>query len=359
MFIVILFVFLGILSGVFCRKLSTGACISLTDVVARWQGRIVTWLIWLLLFLLGIEVGSNEMIVRSLPTLGVEALLLSSAATLGCCVLAWALWRVSKNNSTQEMAKKETLETLTEEISSDKKSSAEEETSADKEETSADKEGKPAENKGLQGSSLLRGLKVMKGSLIVVGFFVIGLLGGIEKMVPSWLLDGDVSFVALCGLLLFVGLGIGLNPEMKKEVRSLSPRMALLPVVTIIGSWLGALLIWTVLHRTLSDCMAINSGFAYYSLSSIFITEYRGAELGTIALLANIIREMLTLLGAPLMARWFGPLAPISAGGATTMDTTLPILSQTVGQRYVALSIYHGFVVDFTVPFLVSWWCMV
>ena len=332
MFLVILFIFLGILSGVLCRKLSTGARISLTDVAARWQGRIVTWLIWLLLFLLGIEVGSNEMIVRSLPTLGVEALLLSSAATLSCCVLAWMLWRFSTNNTVQENAKNE---------------------------TSAEKEGNPAEKEGLQGSSLIRGLKVMKGSLIVVGFFVIGLLGGIEKMVPSWLLDGDVSFVALCGLLLFVGLGIGLNPEMKKEVRSLSPRMALLPVVTIIGSWLGALLIWTVLHRTLSDCMAINSGFAYYSLSSIFITEYRGAELGTIALLANIIREMLTLLGAPLMARWFGPLAPISVGGATTMDTTLPILSQTVGQRYIALSIYHGFVVDFTVPFLVSWWCMI
>ena len=332
MFIVILFIFLGILSGVLSRKLSTGARISHTDVAARWQGRIVTWLIWLLLFLLGIEVGSNVMIVRSLPTLGVEALLLSSAATLSCCVLAWILWRVLKNNTVQENAKKE---------------------------TSAEKEGNPAEKEGLQGSSLIRGLKVMKGSLIVVGFFIIGLLGGIEKMVPSWLLDGDVSFVALCGLLLFVGLGIGLNPEMKKEVRSLSPRMALLPVVTIIGSWLGALLIWTVLHRTLSDCMAINSGFAYYSLSSIFITEYRGAELGTIALLANIIREMLTLLGAPLMARWFGPLAPISVGGATTMDTTLPILSQTVGQRYIALSIYHGFVVDFTVPFLVSWWCMV
>lgn len=332
MFLVILFIFLGILSGVLCRKLSTGARISHTDVAARWHGRIVTWLIWLLLFLLGIEVGSNEMIVRSLPTLGVEALLLSSAATLGCCVLAWMLWRVSKNNTVQENAKNE---------------------------TSADKEGNPAEKEGLQGSSLIRGLKVMKGSLIVVGFFVIGLLCGIEKMVPSWLLDGDVSFVALCGLLLFVGLSIGLNPEMKKEVRSLSPRMALLPVVTIIGSWLGALLIWTVLHRTLSDCMAINSGFAYYSLSSIFITEYRGAELGTIALLANIIREMLTLLGAPLMARWFGPLAPISVGGATTMDTTLPILSQTLGQRYIALSIYHGFVVDFTVPFLVSWWCMI
>ena len=191
MFIVILFIFWGILSGVLCRKLSTGARISHTEVAARWQGRIVTWLIWLLLFLLGIEVGSNEMIVRSLPTLGVEALLLSSAATLGCCVLAWMLWRVSKNNTVQENAKKE---------------------------TSAEKEVNPAEKEGLQGSSLIRGLRGMKGSLIVVGFFVIGLLGGIEKMVPSWLLDGDVSFVALCGLLLFVGLGIGLNPDRESVV---------------------------------------------------------------------------------------------------------------------------------------------
>ena len=111
-------------------------------------------------------------------------------------------------------------------------------------------------------------------------------------------------------------------------------------------------------HRSLSDCMALNSGFAYYSLSSIFITEYRGAELGTIALLANIIREMITLLLTPVLAKWFGPLAPISTGGATTMDTTLPIITQTIGQRYVALSIYHGFVTDFSVPFLVTMWCM-
>lgn len=73
--------------------------------------------------------------------------------------------------------------------------------------------------------------------------------------------------------------------------------------------------------------------------------------------LANIIREMITLLLTPLLAKWFGPLAPISSGGATTMDTTLPIITQTVGQRYVALSIYHGFVTDFTVPFFVTMWC--
>ena len=163
---------------------------------------------------------------------------------------------------------------------------------------------------------------------------------------------------ALCALLLCVGMGIGSNPDMKSEFRSLNPRVALLPLATILGSWAGAAIAFLVLQRTLTDCFAISSGFAYYSLSSIFLTEYRGIELGTIALVANLVREAITLLGTPLLARIFGPLAPISAGGATTMDTTLPIITHTCGQRFTILAIFHGFIVDFSVPFLVTFWCM-
>lgn len=199
----------------------------------------------------------------------------------------------------------------------------------------------------------------MKGSLIIVGFFILGIAVGHADLAPVLLRDSDVSFVALCGLLFCVGLGIGMNPDTKHDLRSINPRYALLPLVTILGSWLGAVVAWLMLHRGFADTMAINSGFAYYSLSSIFITEFRGVELGTIALLANIIREMITLLLAPLLAKVFGPLAPITAGGATSMDTTLPIITHTIGDRYTALSIYHGFVVDFTVPFLVTMWCLI
>ena len=208
----------------------------------------------------------------------------------------------------------------------------------------------------------------MKGSLIVVAFFVLGLFVGHSSCLPSWFMSSQTSFVALCALLLFVGMGIGLNPNMMRDIRSLSPRLALLPLVTILGSWMGAVVAYVVMssdlctlfqQRSLTSCLAIDSGFAYYSLSSIFITEYRGAELGTIALLANIVREMITLLLAPMLAKRFGPLAPLTAGGATTLDTTLPIIAQASGQKYVALSIYHGFVTDFSVPFLVTMWCTI
>lgn len=198
----------------------------------------------------------------------------------------------------------------------------------------------------------------MKGSLIIVAFFAAGILCGRADVLPQWLSSSTVSMTALCALLLCVGMGIGSNPDMKSEFRSLNPRVALLPLATILGSWAGAAIAFLVLQRTITDCLAISSGFAYYSLSSIFLTEYRGIELGTIALVANLVREAITLLGTPLLARLFGPLAPISAGGATTMDTTLPIITHTCGQRFTILAIFHGFIVDFSVPFLVTFWCM-
>ena len=111
--------------------------------------------------------------------------------------------------------------------------------------------------------------------------------------------------------------------------------------------------------------MAVGSGMGYYSLSSILITSLKeasigvqaAAELGTIALISNVFREMITLVFAPLMVRWLGPLAPISSGGATTMDVTLPVITRASGQEWVFVSIMHGVVVDFSVPIFVPLFC--
>ena len=184
----------------------------------------------------------------------------------------------------------------------------------------------------------------MKGSLIIVGFFALGCVCGLFQAIPIDITKTDISFYALCALMFSVGLSIGNDPQTLKNFRSLNPRLIFLPLMTILG--------------TLSAAAATSVLFpGYYSLSSIFITEYKGPELGTIALLSNIMREIITLLCAPLLVRWFGNLAPISAGGATTMDTTLPIITRYAGQKFVVVSIFHGFVVDFSVPFLVTFFC--
>ncbi len=198
----------------------------------------------------------------------------------------------------------------------------------------------------------------MKGSLIIIAFFLLGILCGVMHWLPDLNAYGNVSYLTLCALLFCVGITVGNNTTMLKTFRHLDPRLMLLPLMTIVGTLAATAIAAIGLpHRSLTDCLAIGSGFGYYSLSSIFITQYRGPELGTIALLANIIREVFTLLGAPLLVRYFGPLSPISCGGATTMDTTLPIITRTSGQDFVILSLFHGFLVDFSVPFLVTFFC--
>ena len=203
----------------------------------------------------------------------------------------------------------------------------------------------------------------MKGSLIIIAFFALGIAVGLipnfSFLIPNFsFLIPNSSFLILCALMFCVGVSIGSDTNTLKSFRSVNPRLMMLPVITIVGSLAGTAAASALLpHRHLFDCLAIGSGFGYYSLSSIFITEYKGAELGTIALLANIMREIITLLCAPLLVKFFGKLAPISMGGATTMDTTLPIITRTSGQDYVIVSIFHGFCVDFSVPFLVTFFC--
>lgn len=82
MFTVIGIMLIGIGVGYFSRHQSL-----------PWINKAITALIWLLLFLLGIEVGQNEELVRSLPTLGLEAFTIAVVCVLGSCLLAWGLWR--------------------------------------------------------------------------------------------------------------------------------------------------------------------------------------------------------------------------------------------------------------------------
>ena len=198
----------------------------------------------------------------------------------------------------------------------------------------------------------------MRGSLIIVAFFIAGLLLARWGWIPSSLSEGDVSIWALYALMFLVGISIGSDTQALKAMRGQHWKILWVPVATWAGTLAGTALASLLLpSRSLADCLAVGSGFGYYSLSSIFITEYRGAELGTIALAANIIREIITLLGAPLLVCWFGKLAPICTGGATTMDTTLPVITRFSGKEFVVISIFHGFIVDFSVPFLVTFFC--
>lgn len=206
----------------------------------------------------------------------------------------------------------------------------------------------------------------MKNSVIVLMLFALGGVVGMLHFVPRQWLSSDLSMAILSVLIFQVGISIGSNKNLKEMLRGINLKMLLVPLSTIAGTLAfsvpASLLIaqWGT-----ADCLAVGSGFAYYSLSSVLITELKSAsvgiqvatELGTLALLANIIREMISLLGAPVFSRIFGKLAPISAAGINSMDVLLPMISRCSGKQMVPLAILHGIILELTVPFLVSFFC--
>ena len=68
----------------------------------KFINKIITVLIWSLLFLLGIEVGGNQEIIEGLHTIGIEALIITVAAVLGSVVGALILWKWIKKRNNKE-----------------------------------------------------------------------------------------------------------------------------------------------------------------------------------------------------------------------------------------------------------------
>ena len=173
----------------------------------------------------------------------------------------------------------------------------------------------------------------MKQSIIVIMMFVLGCIIG-DIYTPNWDLH-NVSMMILYALMFQVGLSVGCSPNLKAILRNFKPKMLLLPLATISGTLLFSAIISVALVQwRVTDCMAVGSGMGYYSLSSILITQLKvptlgqqvAAELGTIALLANICREMIALICAPLIHRIFGPFATVTAAGVTSVDVCLPAM---------------------------------
>ena len=195
----------------------------------------------------------------------------------------------------------------------------------------------------------------MKESLVVLLCFSLGVLAGrLDILSPDALgLAHEASNIAVYAMLAAVGLTLGFDVRAWRILRDLRGWVVLVPLVIVIGTFLGGLAAWSVLDMSLRDVMAVAAGFGYYSLSTMLINQLADVSLGSMALVSNMVRELVTLLFAPLMARVFGGLGPLSAAGAAS-DTCLPAIIRTSGGRNTILGIFSGMVLTVAVPFFVT-----
>jgi uncharacterized membrane protein YbjE (DUF340 family) len=273
-----------------------------------------SWIVRLLLFLLGFGIGSDKSMLTQMPVLGVKGLILAVAAIIGSVAAARLIVGVPRDDS--------------------------EVTSAPPASTA----------RGAGGGRW----KSVLGSLIAAAAFLLGLPAGI-LVHSQQTLAFDPATAVLYLLMFLVGIGAGADPTAFTMLKKHGIRLVLLPVSVIVGTAAGTLLIaliWPSLP--IRESMAVGAGFGYYSLSSLVIRELSGGEWAAVALLSNISREILTLLFAPLLVKIGGPAAPAAAGAATSMDTTLAATVQNSGRAWAVPALFSGVVLTLLTPFAVT-----
>lgn len=195
----------------------------------------------------------------------------------------------------------------------------------------------------------------MKGTLIILAFFATGVLLGASGILSKTMVSADWSTYALYLLMFLAGIGIGADRKSWSVIRSINIKIFLVPAGIITGTFIGVALCSLLLPAlSLREVLAVGAGFGYYSLSTVFISQLHSEALGVVALLSNIFREISTLLFTPLLVKYFGKLAGIASGGATSMDTTLPVISKYSGRDYAIISVFSGIVLTILVPIIVT-----
>lgn len=190
----------------------------------------------------------------------------------------------------------------------------------------------------------------IRGSLLQTGCVLLGLAFG-KIMENVWLPPESSGTYALMLLILLVGIQLGGSSITLRQVLINRRGVQISILITVSSLAAGLLFAITAPDVSITQALALASGFGWYSLSGIVMTEAYGPVWGSIALLNDLIREFFSLVFIPLIMRRH-PSAAIGVGGATSLDFSLPVIQSSGGIGVVPLAISFGFIINLIAPFL-------
>ncbi|HHV71771.1 MAG TPA: lysine exporter LysO family protein [Clostridia bacterium] len=191
-------------------------------------------------------------------------------------------------------------------------------------------------------------------TIFIIGAVLLGIITG--SFLQSSGINIDISQIA-CLILYFlifcVGLDLGKNRKIVQDIQQLGTKAFLIPFNVAVGSILGSALFGLFLKLPFNEASAIGAGLGWYSFSSIIIAQTYSVEIAALAFLTNVAREILTIILIPILAKNKNSSLLIAPGGATTMDTTLPLINKYGGRQAAILGFINGFILSLLVVILV------
>ena len=167
----------------------------------------------------------------------------------------------------------------------------------------------------------------------------------------------DLILMSALDVMIFIaGIEIGSNRGILKRICNLHCALLALaiPLAVACGSICGALLLGHIAELSAYDSLLVGGGLGWYSFSSVVISAMYSTEIGTVAFLANMMREISGFFLIPLLVRVHKFLA-LAPSGAATMDSGLPVVIKYTNLHVGMYSFINGLVLTLIVPVFISW----
>ena len=164
----------------------------------------------------------------------------------------------------------------------------------------------------------------------------------------------DNSNMILYVLMFLVGISIGFHKGIFQKIKEYHIKIFIIPFGIIVGSLIGGIICSFFTGYELRESTAIASGLGWYSLSGILITENAGVHFGSIAFISNLAREIFSFFCIPFIAKHLNYFTCIAPAGATSEDTTLPMMMKYTNEETVVMAVLNGAICSACVPILIK-----
>lgn len=165
---------------------------------------------------------------------------------------------------------------------------------------------------------------------------------------------GLIADYLLYILMFSVGISVGMNETIIQKIKNYNLSILLIPIGVTVGSVFGGFVCGFLFDMLLVDSLSIGAAMGWYSLSGVMLEALSSAQVGTIAFLSNLLREIIAFLMIPLLVKYLNTYCAIAAAGATSEDTTLPMLIKYSGEEFIIISVINGVLCSVAVPILIN-----
>ncbi len=318
---------LGIVLGFFIAGLLLGKIEAVRN--ASFIGRLVDVSLYLLLFFMGIRLGRNAEVARQLGQIGVLSITFTATTVAGTVLVLVLMCSLRGGGRESGRTGRRGR--------------------ADRTETAVLPGGEVVTGAARPKTSFLQCLKE-PGKLFLVVVFGF-LCGRFVPLFPLFTAETVTTWFVYV-LLLLVGIQLSRSAVKLKELL-LRRETILLPAGTVAGTLLGGAAAALIFGLPVGKGLAVASGFGWYSLSGVIISDAGDQILGSTAFLSNILRESVALLTIPFLGTTRYAKVGIGIAGATSMDVSLPLIGKSNGAEAVPLAVAHGALLSLLVPLMV------